>query len=106
VRSQTSAACSAGTAMLDLPGFVLLAVSQYAGEVEMAVETTETVVGCRQCGVLASDHGRQPVRVRDLPAAGRPVTLIWVKRLWAAGSPAVRAGGGRSAARRSGRRHR
>ena len=27
-------------------------------------------------------HGRRVVRVRDLPAAGRPVTLLWIKRLW------------------------
>jgi zinc-finger of transposase IS204/IS1001/IS1096/IS1165 len=32
--------------------------------------------------VAAVPHGRRPVRVRDLPAAGRPVTLIWVKRVW------------------------
>ena len=27
-------------------------------------------------------HGRRPSWVRDLPAAGRPVTLVWVKRVW------------------------
>src|SRR5207302_6276369 len=37
---------------------------------------------CRGCGVAARLHARRPVRVRDLPAAGRPVTLIWVKRVW------------------------
>lgn len=87
MRSQGNANNSAGTAMLGLPGFVLLAVAEYAGEVEMAIETTETMVGCERCGVLARDHGRRPVRVRDLPSAGRAVTLIWVKRLWRCGEP-------------------
>ncbi|MDQ1721411.1 MAG: transposase [Pseudonocardiales bacterium] len=73
---------SAATAMLGLAGFVLLAVSELDGEVEQAIETTEGVVGCPGCGVLARLHDRRPVRVRDLPAAGRAVTLIWVKRVW------------------------
>ncbi len=70
---------SAATAMLGLAGFVLLALD---GEVEQEIETTETVVGCPGCGVLARLHDRRPVQVRDLPAAGRAVTLIWVKRIW------------------------
>ncbi len=73
---------SAGTAMLGLAGFVLLAVSELGGEVEQAIETTERVVGCPGCGVLARLHDRRPIRVRDLPAAGRAVTLVWVKRVW------------------------
>ncbi len=27
-------------------------------------------------------HDRRPTYVRDLPAGGRPVTLVWVKRVW------------------------
>jgi transposase len=73
---------SAATAMLGLPGFVLLAVSEVDGELEQAVETASVEEFCRGCGVTAVPHGRRPVRVRDLPAAGRPVTLIWVKRVW------------------------
>jgi transposase len=73
---------SAATAMLGLPGFVLLAVSQVDGELEQAIETTSVEEFCRGCGVQAVPHGRRPVRVRDLPVAGRPVTLIWVKRVW------------------------
>jgi len=73
---------SAATAMLGLAGFVLLAVSELGAEVEQAIETTERVVGCPGCGVLARLHDRRPVRVRDLSAAGRAVTLVWVKRVW------------------------
>jgi transposase len=68
--------------LLGLSGFVLLAVSEYEGELEQAVETTADLVGCPGCGAVAAAHARRPVRVRDLPSAGRPVTLIWIKRVW------------------------
>jgi transposase len=68
--------------MLGLPGFVVLAVSDYAGEVEQAIETTVDVVGCPECGAVAQLHDRRPCWVRDLPAGGRPVALVWVKRVW------------------------
>jgi transposase len=73
---------SAAAAMLGLPGFVVLAVSDYAGEVEQAIETTADVVGCPECGAVAQLHDRRPCWVRDLPAGGRPVALVWVKRVW------------------------
>lgn len=78
---------SAATAMLGLAGFVLLAVSELDDGVEQAIETTQDVVGCGGCGVLATLHDRRPVRVRDLPAAGRAVTVIWVKRIWRCREP-------------------
>lgn len=73
---------SAATVMLGLDGFVLLAVSEYAGELEQAIETTAAEVFCRGCGVQARLHDRRPSWVRDLPSGGRPVTLVWVKRVW------------------------
>jgi transposase len=73
---------SAAAAMLGLPGFVVLAVSDYAGEVEQVIETTADVVGCPECGAVAQLHDRRPCWVRDLPAGGRPVALVWVKRVW------------------------
>jgi hypothetical protein len=41
------------------------------GEVWLLVETTAAVVGCDACGTRVVGHGRQDVRVRDLP--GRPL---------------------------------
>ena len=78
---------SAATAMLGLPGFVLLAVSERDGELEQAVETTEAVTGCPVCGIVAVLHDRRPVWVRDLPSGGRPVTIVWVKRVWRCPEP-------------------
>ena len=67
---------------------MLLAVSSAFGEFEQAVETTATTAWCHGCGVAAQPHGRRPVRVRDLPSSGRPVTLLWLKRLWRCAEPA------------------
>src|SRR4051812_29443557 len=71
-----------GAVVLGLEGFRLVAVDEHDGELELAVETTEDLVGCPGCGAVAWAHGRRPVRVRDLPVGGRPTTLIWIKRLW------------------------
>jgi transposase len=68
--------------MLGLPGFVVLAVSDHDGEMEQAIETTADLVGCPECGVVAELHDRRPCWIRDMPAGGRPVTLVWVKRIW------------------------
>ena len=72
---------TATSVILGLSGFVVLAVSEYAGEIEQAVQTTVEEGWCSGCGVRARLHDRRPTWVRDLPAGGRPVTLVWVKRL-------------------------
>ncbi len=53
-------------------------------EWQLAVQTTATMVGCAGCGVRGAGHPARPtvVRVRDLPAGGRPVVLPWRKRIW------------------------
>jgi transposase len=73
---------SAAAAMLGLPGFVVLAVSEHDGELEQAIETTADLVDCPGCGAVAQLHDRRPCWVRDLPTGGRPVTLVWIKRVW------------------------
>jgi transposase len=60
------------------------------GEWQLVVQTTATVVGCGNCGVRATPHGRRVVRVRDLPIGGRPLVLAWRKRIWRCREPACR----------------
>jgi transposase len=74
--------------VLDLDGFEVVSAEPAAGEWQLAVQTTAAMVGCAGCGVRADAHGRRTVRVRDLPAGGRPVVLCWRKRIWRCTEPA------------------
>jgi transposase len=74
--------------LLGLDGFEVLAAQVVGGEWQLEVQTTATVVGCQGCGVRAELHGRRRVRVRDLPIGGRPVVLLWRKRIWRCREPA------------------
>jgi transposase len=73
--------------LLGLNGFRVLAAAEVAGEVELLVETAATVVGCPDCGVVAVPKDRRAVTVRDLPVGGRPVVLVWHKRVWSCLEP-------------------
>ena len=73
------------TALLGMDGFVVLSTTEEEGEVYLLVETAADVAGCVRCGVPATGHGRSVVEVRDLPAGGRPVRLVWRKRRWVCG---------------------
>jgi transposase len=68
--------------MLGLEGMAVLAVSERDGELEYAIETTAEAAWCPVCGAVARLHDRRPSWVRDMPAGDRPVTLIWIKRIW------------------------
>ena len=68
--------------MLGLEGMAVLAVSDRDGELEYAIETTAVTGWCPRCGAQAKLHDRRSTWVRDLPAGDRPVTLVWVKRIW------------------------
>jgi len=73
---------SDASALLGMEGFLVLSQSEEDGELWVLVETTADVAGCPSCGVRATGHGRSVVQVRDLPAGGRPVRLVWRKRRW------------------------
>lgn len=75
------------TTLLGMPEFVVGAQMEHDGELWLAVETTETTTGCPDCGTRAVGHGRRQVKVRDLPVAGRPVVLVWNKRIWRCADP-------------------
>lgn len=89
MEEQATAVLTAGQASVEmagvalgLPRFVVLAAAEYGGELELLVETGESVTGCPGCGVVATLHDRKPRWVRDLPCGGRPVVLVWFKRVW------------------------
>jgi transposase len=70
------------TELLDMDGFVVLSQTIEAGERWLLVETTDDLVGCPTCGVVATGHGRSVVQVRDLSISGKPVRLVWRRRRW------------------------
>jgi transposase len=70
------------TALVGMAGFVVGAHELEGDEWWLLIETTTDRVGCPSCGVRAVGHGRRRVQVRDLSIAGRPVRLVWAKRIW------------------------
>jgi transposase len=72
-------------AVLGMDGFVLLAAVEVDGELHQLVETEANVVGCFGCGTRALSKGRRKTKVRDLSCGGRPVVVVWAKRLWRCG---------------------
>jgi transposase len=70
-----------------MPGVVVGAHELIDGEWFIYVETEASQAACPECGVRAVGHGRRRVQVRDLPMAGRPVVLVWAKRIWRCPDP-------------------
>jgi len=70
------------SALAQMDGLVVLTQTEEDGECWVLVETTSDQPGCPSCGVQATGHGQSIVQVRDLPAGGRPVRLVWRKRRW------------------------
>jgi transposase len=69
-------------ALLGLPGFRVLTVSETSDEVVVTVETTAELSGCARCGTRAEAHERKTVELRDLACFGRLARLVWRKRRW------------------------
>jgi transposase len=75
------------TALIGMAGFVVGVQVEVEGEWWLSVQTTTELVGCPGCGTRAVGHGRRRVKVRDLPVSGRPVVLVWAKRIWRCPDP-------------------
>jgi len=80
-------ASEGATALLGMEGLNVVGHEVVGDECHLRVETPAEVVGCALCGARAVGSGRRCVHVRDLPVAGRPVVLVWARRLWRCGDP-------------------
>jgi transposase len=74
--------CTRADALLDVEGIRVSSVTATGTGLVLRVETGETVSDCPECGVVAVGHGRRQVRLHDIPCFGRPVRLLWAKRVW------------------------
>ncbi|RNL59930.1 transposase, partial [Arthrobacter oryzae] len=74
--------CTRADALLGVEGIHVSTVMTTAAGLVLGVETGEEVAGCPECGVVAVGHGRRQVRLHDIPCFGRPVRLLWAKRVW------------------------
>jgi len=79
--------CERCDLLVGLDGFHVLEVVRDEVGLRVTVESPAAITGCGSCGVVAYSHGRREVRLVDLPGFGRPVTLIWRKRIWRCAEP-------------------
>lgn len=63
--------CPTAAVMFGVPGVRVLAAGEVDGELQLLVETTEQIEGCRSCGVVAVAHQRREHLLRDAPFGGR-----------------------------------
>ena len=70
------------TALFGMPGFQVLSSEKTDGQWHLAVQTPRDLVGCGECGAVATVQDRREVTVRDLPVAGVPVLIRWRKRVF------------------------
>jgi transposase len=74
---------------LNARGFVVRDVVEDGGELVVAIETElDAPVGCAGCGCRARAKDRRRVRLRDQPIGGRPLQIVWHKRVWRCPEPA------------------
>ena len=75
-------------------GFEVTGVGEEAGEVTVGVQTPGgRRVFCAGCGHRARSKGRREVVLRDAPGGdGRPVRVLWNKRIWECRSPQCESG--------------
>jgi transposase len=76
--------CSRCDLLVGLGGFHVTGVERDdgSGVLTVRVESPSTVMGCRDCGVVAHSRGRREVVLVDAPCFDRPVRLVWRKRTW------------------------
>ena len=66
---ETDAIGSVTAVLFGLDGFAVLAAADAGGELELMIETTADLVGCPECGAVATSKDRRPTWVADLAIA-------------------------------------
>jgi transposase len=79
--------CMRADVLLGVEGVHVSSVSATRTGLVLRVETGDDLTGCPDCGVVAVGHGRRRVRLHDIPCFGRPVRLLWDKRVWRCPDP-------------------
>ncbi len=74
--------CERADSLFGVEGIHVISVTGTAKCLQLRVETDRVPAGCPECGVVAVGHGRRQVWVHDIPCFGRPVRLVWAKRVW------------------------
>ncbi len=74
-------------ALLGVDGVHVSSVTATGTGLLLGVETGVDLAGCPDCGVVAVGHGRRQVGLHDIPCFGRPVRLLWAKRVWRCPDP-------------------
>ena len=80
VGAAPSSRCSRCDVLVGLDDVYVLDARLVDEHLEVTVESEPGPVGCPDCGAVGVGHGRQVVRLVDIPSFGRPVTIIWRKR--------------------------
>jgi transposase len=66
---------------------VLAVVVDLVERLVVEVSDTRRVARCGLCGFMTNKvHDRRRMKVHDLPAQGRPTTLLWIRRRFACGN--------------------
>ena len=65
----------------------MIGVTKTEPRLVVTVESAPTTIGCPICGVTAASHGRRSVTLVDAPCFGRPVQVVWRKRIWRCAEP-------------------
>jgi transposase len=79
--------CERCDLLVGLDGFHVIEVAEGRGRLRVVVESAPGPMGCRGCGVIAFSRGRRDVVLVDAPCFGRPVQLVWPKRIWRCEEP-------------------
>ena len=87
VPAPTTAPCHRCDVLLGVEGVHVEAVERDEQVMTVTVSTPAQLMGCPTCGVVSPSRGRRRRVLRDIPAGGIPVRLVWRQRIWRCPDP-------------------